>query len=231
MTKFLQAFIKAQSEIHNAQTDSYNPGFKSRYASLESVLDAVKPTLNKYGIAILQPMIIENEKAFIVTKLIHESGELIESKTPIIFDKQTAQAMGSGISYARRYALASLVCIGGDDDDGNAATESKPQGSPQEPKAKPAAKPLAKATQSGSNGDFVIKFGPDKGKSLGELGAGAISAKIAQLKFSKTDFAKSDLAKEFLTKAEAFLKGNQDPLDAALSNDEPPPFDDTPWPK
>jgi len=50
MTNLMQAFIKAQKEIHNARLDSSNPHFKSKYASLEAVLDAVKPTLNKYAI-------------------------------------------------------------------------------------------------------------------------------------------------------------------------------------
>lgn len=208
MNNLISAFIKAQSEMNNARLDSKNPHFKSEYASLESVLDAIKPILNKHGIAIFQPMVEVNDRPFIKTILYHESGESIESLTPVIFEKQTAQAMGSGISYARRYALQSLVCIGSDDDDANAATESH----------KTNEKPQERRVNSNTNtSPYVVRFGPDKGKTFDELGVSAISSKMAQLKFSKADFAKTDMAKEFLKNADDWLKGNQDPLDKALS--------------
>jgi hypothetical protein len=59
--------------------------------------------------------------------LLHESGETIESLTEIVYSKQNdAQAQGSGITYARRYGMQSLVNVGADDDDGNKASQPQP---------------------------------------------------------------------------------------------------------
>ena len=232
MTKFMQSFIKAQSEIHNARLDSNNPHFKSKYASLEAVLDAVKPTLNKYGMAVTQPLVEENGKLFVLTKVIHESGEFIESKTPVMFEKQTAQSMGSGISYARRYSLAALVCIGADDDDGNEATANyhRPDKKPDMPNV--GNKVVNSAVNLKSAGEYKLKFGKSKGKALSEMGAIEVSNMMKFVK-EKADqkFRDSEMAKEFMFWAEQYLKNNLDPLDAALNSkpesmDEPPDWND-----
>ena len=122
------ALIDAQKEMGNAIKDAKNPFFKSSYADLNSVREACMPALNRHGIAVLQPTIHIDGKNFVKTLLLHESGEYIESFTEIIYNKvNDAQAQGSGISYARRYGLQSLVCIGAEDDDGNKAVEQKKQ--------------------------------------------------------------------------------------------------------
>jgi hypothetical protein len=83
--------------------------------------------LNANGISVLQPIVHLDSKNFVKTILLHESGESIESVTEIIYNKlNDAQAQGSGISYARRYALQSFVCVGADDDDGQKAVQNKP---------------------------------------------------------------------------------------------------------
>lgn len=130
MINIAKALIEAQKEMGNAVKDSTNPFFKSKYADLNSVREACLPALNKHGIAVLQPTVHIDGKNFVKTLLLHESGESIESLTEIIYNKQNdAQAQGSGISYARRYGLQSLVNIGAEDDDGNKAVE--------QPKKKP----------------------------------------------------------------------------------------------
>lgn len=122
--KIAKAFIEAQKEMDNATKDSKNPFFKSKYADLNAVREACIPALNKYGIGVLQPTIQIEGKNYVKTLLLHESGESIESLTEIIFGKANdAQAQGSGITYARRYGLQSLVCIGAEDDDGNEASK------------------------------------------------------------------------------------------------------------
>ena len=118
-SSFAKAFIKAQSEMVKAIKDSNNPHFKSKYADLTSVRDACVPFLNNNGIAVLQPIIQLDNKQYIKTVLLHESGEEYSCLTEIMHTQNTAQAHGSGITYARRYGLQSLVCIGADDDDGN----------------------------------------------------------------------------------------------------------------
>lgn len=116
------ALVKAQMEMGNAVKDSSNPFFKSKYADLNSVREACIPILNKHGIVAIQPNVHIDGKNFVKTILLHESGESIEGLTEILFSKPNdAQAQGSGITYARRYGLQSLVNIGADDDDGNKA--------------------------------------------------------------------------------------------------------------
>jgi len=124
--QFAKAFIAAQAQMGNATKDSDNPFFKSKYADLNSVREACLPALNANGIAVLQPIIQIDGKNFVKTLLLHESGESMESLTEIVYSKQNdAQAQGSGITYARRYGLQSLVNIGAEDDDGNKASQPK----------------------------------------------------------------------------------------------------------
>jgi hypothetical protein len=126
MKNIATALLKAQSEMSNPKKGATNPFFKSKYADLNAIREAVIPTLNENGISVLQPIVHVDGKNFVKTILLHESGELMESLTEIIYNKMNdAQAQGSGISYARRYALQSFVCVGADDDDGNKAVEPK----------------------------------------------------------------------------------------------------------
>lgn len=132
MKQIATALVKAQSEMGNAVKGSNNPFFKSKYADLNSIREAVLPILNAHGISVIQPMINIDGRNFVKTVLLHESGELIESFTEIIYNKTNdAQAQGSGITYARRYGLQSLVCVGADDDDGNAASQPQKKAEPK----------------------------------------------------------------------------------------------------
>jgi len=120
------ALLKAQSEMSNPKKGATNPFFKSKYADLNSIREAVIPILNANGISVLQPIVHIDGKNFVKTILLHESGENLESLTEIIYNKiNDAQAQGSGISYARRYSLQSFVCVGADDDDGQKAVQPK----------------------------------------------------------------------------------------------------------
>lgn len=124
MKQIATALLKAQSEMSNPVKGSANPYFKSKYADLNAVREAVIPVLNANGIVVLQPMVTLEGKNYIKTLFLHESGESLESLTEIIYTKTNdAQAQGSGITYARRYGLQSLACVGADDDDGNKASE------------------------------------------------------------------------------------------------------------
>jgi hypothetical protein len=127
MKNIATALLKAQSEMSNAKKGAVNPFFKSKYADLNAIREAVIPTLNANGISVLQPIVHVDGKNFVKTILLHETGEMMESLTEIVYNKiNDAQAQGSGISYARRYSLQSFVCVGADDDDGQKAVEPKP---------------------------------------------------------------------------------------------------------
>lgn len=128
MKNIATALVKAQSEMSNPKKGNTNPFFKSKYADLNAVREAVIPILNENGITVLQPLVQVDGKNFVNTILLHESGEMMESFTEIVYSKiNDAQAQGSGITYARRYGLQSFVCVGADDDDGNKASTPQPQ--------------------------------------------------------------------------------------------------------
>ena len=128
MKEISKAFLKAQKEMANPKKTSANPFFKSKYADLNSVLEAVSEPLHNNNISILQPTVSIDGKNYVKTILLHESGETLESFTEILYKNQNdAQAQGSGITYARRYGLQSLCGVGAEDDDGNIASKPNQQ--------------------------------------------------------------------------------------------------------
>ena len=127
ITKIAAALVQAQSEMGNATKDAINPFFKKTYADLNAIREAVLPVLNRNGICAIQPTIVIDGCDFVETILLHQSGEFISSLTRIVVDKiNDAQRHGSGLSYARRYALQSIVNIGAEDDDANKAVAKQP---------------------------------------------------------------------------------------------------------
>lgn len=146
MKNITKALLDAQKKIENATKDAKNPHFRNNYATLESVLDAVKSVANASGIVIVQTGGKDAEGHFIETRLLHESGEEIVSKIYLVLEKNNMQGLGSAITYARRYSLAALFAIGQDDDDGNGASKPAPSQAPQQ---KPVAnKPQAPAPRT-----------------------------------------------------------------------------------
>lgn len=119
------ALSKAQGQFEHAKKDANNPFFKSKYADLASVIDAAKPHLAANGLAVVQTTNFTEHGLFLVTSLIHESGEYICGEYPIKPTKDDPQSMGSAVSYARRYTFSAITGIAADDDDGNKASEKK----------------------------------------------------------------------------------------------------------
>ena len=116
------ALAFAQSEMKNAKLNKVNPHFKSKYADLAEIRDTVTPALSKHGIAVVNGTDATEGGLHVVTRLIHKSGQWIESRFPIAYDKP--QTMGSAITYGKRYNLAAVANIAADeDDDANAANE------------------------------------------------------------------------------------------------------------
>ena len=142
-----KALAAAQGEMTAASKDATNPHFKSRYATLASVWDAIRGPLSRNGLSVSQ--VLETPDAgpgvIVRTILLHTSGQWIASRYVMpIPDKLTPQAVGSAITYARRYALSAIVGIApDDDDDGNAASMTPAR---QEAPPKPAPKPEPPAT-------------------------------------------------------------------------------------
>ena len=116
------ALAAAQAEMKNATLNKINPHFKSKYADLAGIRDTVTPALTKHGLSVVQGTDTTETGIVVVTRLMHKSGQWMESRFPIAYDKP--QTMGSAYTYARRYSLSAMCAISADeDDDANAANE------------------------------------------------------------------------------------------------------------
>lgn len=115
------ALSKAQSSITGALKDSSNPFFKSKYADLASCWDACRQQLTDNGLSVIQTTDVVNDIVVVRTTLAHASGEWISGILPVRAKDDGPQAQGSGITYARRYALAAIVGLAQIDDDAEAA--------------------------------------------------------------------------------------------------------------
>lgn len=115
------ALAKAQAEMGGAVKDSTNPFFKSKYADLASVREACNGPLTKNGIAVVQSPSLAGNVVSVRTILIHSSGQWISGDVSCAAKDDSPQAVGSAITYLRRYALQSFAGVAPEDDDGEAA--------------------------------------------------------------------------------------------------------------
>ena len=137
------AMAKFQAEVKPALKGSTNPYFKSKYADLQSCWDAAREALTKNGLSVVQggPPIHggsslavlpppNGETVTVETRLMHTSGQWIESSLTMKPAKADPQGVGSAVTYARRYALAAILgLVADEDDDGNAATHNEAKNS------------------------------------------------------------------------------------------------------
>lgn len=121
--KLAEALSAAQAEIEGARKTSANPFFKSSYADLAACWDAIREPLAKHKLAIVQTTEAgEGEAVIIITTLAHASGEWIRGRLRVSPKKAgDPQALGSAITYGRRYALTAIVGLAQVDDDGESA--------------------------------------------------------------------------------------------------------------
>ena len=119
------AMCSAQSEMGGAAKGAANPFFKSKYADLSSVVQAIKEPFANHGLSYVQFPVEDAGRIGIETVLMHESGEWLSNSFTVQLTKQDAQGAGSAITYCRRYGLQAVAGIPSEDDDGNAASKSK----------------------------------------------------------------------------------------------------------
>jgi hypothetical protein len=120
---FAKAFIAAQKATEAVKKASTNPAFKSRYADLAVVVEAVIPALNESGIAVIQSPSFDGDLVSVTTVLLHESGSSVTGTLSMRPTKMDPQGVGSAITYARRYALLAMTGAAPEDDDGQAASQ------------------------------------------------------------------------------------------------------------
>lgn len=125
------ALAAAQAEFSSPKKDSTNPAFRSKYADLANVVEAVAPALSRHGLAFLHYVdardIGAGSEQCMVTALVHgKSNTRIECPVPLILGKRDMQGFKSATTYAKRIGLESVTGVAPDDDDGNAAAANPP---------------------------------------------------------------------------------------------------------
>ena len=115
------ALLTFHKEVGKVAKEANNPFFKSKYASLPNIQEAVKTPLEKAGLVYSQ---FPDGQNGLTTILMHpESGEWIGARHEMQPAKNDPQGQGSAITYQRRYALGAILGLTIDeDDDGNAAS-------------------------------------------------------------------------------------------------------------
>jgi hypothetical protein len=135
-----------RKKVGAIKRDGTNPHFKNKYATIESVLDTIESPLNQSGLGFIQCV---HGLELITTIYDTESDERIESKIPLLLNKQDMQQLGGAITYARRYALVSMLGLEQEDDDGNYASGNNPkQQTKQQEIQKPAVKVIERINES-----------------------------------------------------------------------------------
>jgi len=122
-----KALCAAQKEMKPAVKDSVNPHFKSKFSDFASIWDAIRIPVTSNGLTILQDVTTGEKTVSVTTRIIHTSGQWLEfGPLTIPLAKFDAHGIGSGTTYAKRYALsAALGVVSSDeDDDGNTAVAS-----------------------------------------------------------------------------------------------------------
>jgi hypothetical protein len=113
------ALIKAQSQMQGISKEGKNPAFKSKYVTLDSILDTLRPILTSNGLMLTQgsqqPETMQS--VTVESRIIHTSGEWISTTVTIPVTKPDAHGLGSALTYGRRYSVSALLAISADEDD------------------------------------------------------------------------------------------------------------------
>ena len=125
----MEKLFKLINEIGKISKDKTNPFYKSSYFDINTLMEHLKPLLEKYKLLLIQPLSNVDGRPAITTTILDiekdiekEENDIMFSSTMTLPDLQDPQKMGSAITYFRRYALQSALCLQADDDDANYAS-------------------------------------------------------------------------------------------------------------
>lgn len=138
ISEISKAVSQFQAEISNPANTASNPFYKSKYAPLPDVLNLVRPILAKYGLSVIQNPYTNGDSVVITTRLMHSSGEWIETDSLNLKpEKNTPQGIGGAITYGRRYSISAVLGIASEeDDDGNTNEKKSNKNNKEETKPK-----------------------------------------------------------------------------------------------
>lgn len=143
-TGLLAALRAVQTEAPAMPKDKVNPQFKSKYTSLDMIVEKIEPLLDKHGLIWTTLPGGTHDSPTLSYRLAHvKTGEALEGTMPLLLDKPTAQALGSALTYARRYSMCAVLNLVTDEDDDGRAASTYGKSSPAKPTPKPAPKPAS----------------------------------------------------------------------------------------
>lgn len=183
-SSFTERLIRAQQAIGTISRDATNPRFGSRYATLDAIIEQVRPALAAQGLLLTQHVVSKDnydQLTDCVTTRISDDDNEITSSVSVPAHAEDPQRFGAALTYARRYGIATLLCLATeDDDDGNAAqplAAAPRTTAPPTRAAQPAAAPTS-ASGTAPEGDdrhldrlraVEVHFGKNRGSTLGAL--------------------------------------------------------------
>lgn len=219
-SELVKALMKARELMSStAANNTVNNHLKNRYANLESFLDTIRPSLESNHLMIQQAW-IEGQDAnylYLKTEVMHISGEFVHFTSPFPIVKKDAHGVGSAITYARRYAIASFFGIAQADDDGNASRATYKDAI----RALEGAKDMEELTKLYTAAKHPSKFGNDKSELA------VITDRYNKLKAdmmnSGEGFKPAEKPQPAKGVDESLPPGEADPQPA---NDQPGDFDD-----
>lgn len=231
IAKVAAALVAAQAALRPVGKDGKNPAFRSKYATLDAIMEMVRPALAAHGLAVVQgvthPETDANGKLvgiMVSTRVVHTSGEWLASVVPVPVAKADAHGLGSALSYGRRYGVSALLALSTDeDDDGNAATTStnRPAPSRPAPDAPPPGKRLHDSVPDTPRGPMPLSKAEAmtmKGQRLGDMDTDRLGKLLAWA---------TEKGNSAITAAcETLLAARTEPDDA---HDEPEVRDDLPF--
>jgi hypothetical protein len=198
------ALVKAQSEFKPLKKTATNPFLKSKYSTLDDIMEATKKALAENGLGFTQSV----RGNVVVTTIFHISGNVIESEFPLIINEQDPQKQGAAYTYARRYCLQAALGITAENDDdaesvvhptqSKLSTQSKAKPTPQSVPSKESVQPTANIT-----GIDYFKNLPDVKVEENETGEVFVSGKTYAYSSSlkKLGFVFSSESKSWIKKA------------------------------
>ena len=121
ISQLAASLAKAQGAVDNAVKNKKNPHFRSSYADLSAVLDVVRKPMAANGLCVVHDVNKDESSRVMTTTLLHESGEWLSVHARATPKDGGPQAIGSIMTYLRRYTISSLLSVSQQDDDGNSA--------------------------------------------------------------------------------------------------------------
>lgn len=198
-----KAIVLAQAEAKGALKDGKNTFFKNAkgeataYATLDSVIEACRDALSKNNLAVIQAPVLVDGSYFVETRIQHNSGEFYEIQTPLLMGQNTMQAFGSAITYAKRYALSSLLNISTDGDDNGDEASKKIQTTAKESLA---------AAKKELKDPYIFDGGEHRGKHFTDIPYSDFKALLNKYKETKDQ---SQVLKNLIARMELFDKNGE----------------------